>query len=316
MRRGRPPYPDVLTPREQEVLSLLREGLTNEQIAERLGITERGARYHVSEILSKLGVSSRQEAARWADATAKGRRWGLTAVLSILRERPVPGLSRAASAAPVATAFVLLLALAIGVILMAFRSGESSAGEVSCATGEAAKNPKAPDGSEMEAWQNFETVEEAERYLCVEIPRPRELGALKLAGVTAVRSHSLSKLKGGEWVAGDRGYKRVEIVYDHEHLNQGVAFAVYPPDLLERRPPRSSPSYCRSHPPLEERVGNLLEVTIQDGVVQLPLGYSIEGTPVIIGCWERDGLGYFVAAEWTRNVDMVPELVSLLESIQ
>ena len=50
----------MLTPREQEVLALVRDGLTNEQIAARLGISESGARYHVSEILSKLGVSSRE----------------------------------------------------------------------------------------------------------------------------------------------------------------------------------------------------------------------------------------------------------------
>ena len=51
MKRGRQPYPDLLTPRQWEVLALLPEGLTNDQIAQRLGITERGARYHVSEIL-------------------------------------------------------------------------------------------------------------------------------------------------------------------------------------------------------------------------------------------------------------------------
>ncbi|KKK62574.1 hypothetical protein LCGC14_3002960, partial [marine sediment metagenome] len=52
-------------PREWEVLELVREGLTNEQIAERLGISRDGVKYHVSEILSKLGLSSRQEAAAW-----------------------------------------------------------------------------------------------------------------------------------------------------------------------------------------------------------------------------------------------------------
>src|SRR3970282_2019507 len=62
-RRGRPPYPDILTPRESEVLDLLREGLTNEQVAERLGISTDGAKYHVSQILSKLGGASREEAA-------------------------------------------------------------------------------------------------------------------------------------------------------------------------------------------------------------------------------------------------------------
>jgi DNA-binding CsgD family transcriptional regulator len=64
-RRGRPPYPDVLTPRQWEVLALLREGLSNEQIALRLGISVDGVKFHVSEILSKLGVTSRNEAAAW-----------------------------------------------------------------------------------------------------------------------------------------------------------------------------------------------------------------------------------------------------------
>lgn len=63
--RGRPPHPDVLTPREWEVLTLVREGLTNPQIAERLGITRDAAKYHVSEILSKLHLGSREEAAAW-----------------------------------------------------------------------------------------------------------------------------------------------------------------------------------------------------------------------------------------------------------
>lgn len=69
-RRGRPPHPDILTPREWEVLSLIREGAPNEEIAQRLGITQRTAKYHVSEILSKLGVSSREEAAMALDDRA------------------------------------------------------------------------------------------------------------------------------------------------------------------------------------------------------------------------------------------------------
>src|SRR5438128_2703347 len=62
-RRGRPRHPDILTPREWEVLELLRQRVSNEQIAERLGVTVDGAKYHVSQILSKLGVTSREEAA-------------------------------------------------------------------------------------------------------------------------------------------------------------------------------------------------------------------------------------------------------------
>jgi DNA-binding NarL/FixJ family response regulator len=53
MTRGRPRHDDILTPREWEVLELLREGLTNEEIAGRLGISFDTAKFHVSEILSK-----------------------------------------------------------------------------------------------------------------------------------------------------------------------------------------------------------------------------------------------------------------------
>lgn len=64
---------DELTAREQEVLQLVRAGLTNEEIAERLGVSLDGAKYHVSQILAKLGVSSREEAARIA--LAEQRPW-------------------------------------------------------------------------------------------------------------------------------------------------------------------------------------------------------------------------------------------------
>ena len=76
IRRGRPPHPDILTPREWEVLALLREELTDQAIADRLGISLDGAKYHVREILSKLGVASRQEAAAWEpEERARARRW-------------------------------------------------------------------------------------------------------------------------------------------------------------------------------------------------------------------------------------------------
>jgi DNA-binding CsgD family transcriptional regulator len=65
MSRGRPRHPDILTPREWEVLALLREGLSDLQIAERLQISLDGAKYHVSEILARLEVSTREQAAAW-----------------------------------------------------------------------------------------------------------------------------------------------------------------------------------------------------------------------------------------------------------
>lgn len=58
--------PDAdLTPRQREVLDLIARGLTNYEIAETLGVSLAGAKWHVSEVLSKLGVASREEAAQY-----------------------------------------------------------------------------------------------------------------------------------------------------------------------------------------------------------------------------------------------------------
>ena len=57
---------EPLTDREREVLGLVAKGLSNKAIADRLAITERTARTHVSNILGKLGLASRTQAALYA----------------------------------------------------------------------------------------------------------------------------------------------------------------------------------------------------------------------------------------------------------
>jgi DNA-binding NarL/FixJ family response regulator len=69
--RVRNPRPDAdghepLTEREREVLALVARGHSNKEIAARLDITERTARTHVSNILGKLDLASRTQAALWA----------------------------------------------------------------------------------------------------------------------------------------------------------------------------------------------------------------------------------------------------------
>jgi DNA-binding NarL/FixJ family response regulator len=53
-----------LTPREQQVLDLIAEGLSNGQIADQLYISRKTVSVHVSAVLRKLGAASRTEAAR------------------------------------------------------------------------------------------------------------------------------------------------------------------------------------------------------------------------------------------------------------
>jgi len=58
-----PDSPETLTQREIDVLRLLARGLANKEIARELGIGEKTVKTHVSNILSKLGVLSRTQAA-------------------------------------------------------------------------------------------------------------------------------------------------------------------------------------------------------------------------------------------------------------
>jgi len=53
----------MLTPRQAEVLQLVADGLTDQQIAARLRIQPRTARFHVASILFKLGAGNRAHAA-------------------------------------------------------------------------------------------------------------------------------------------------------------------------------------------------------------------------------------------------------------
>lgn len=57
---------ELLTDREQQVLALVASGAANKEIGATLSISERTARTHVSNILMKLGLGSRTQAALWA----------------------------------------------------------------------------------------------------------------------------------------------------------------------------------------------------------------------------------------------------------
>jgi DNA-binding NarL/FixJ family response regulator len=61
-----PPADNPLTPREREVLALIARGRANKAIAFELGVAEKTVKTHVSNILAKLGVSDRTQAALYA----------------------------------------------------------------------------------------------------------------------------------------------------------------------------------------------------------------------------------------------------------
>jgi DNA-binding NarL/FixJ family response regulator len=72
------PYPEDITSREREILDLVVQGLSDKEIADRLGLSTRTASNHVASILRKTGLSSRQSlrqrfekrpVAEWTGAT-------------------------------------------------------------------------------------------------------------------------------------------------------------------------------------------------------------------------------------------------------
>lgn len=71
--------PAGLTARQVDVLALIQQRMTNEEIAQRLVLSVRTVEHHVSAILAKLGVQSRTEAAATARLVPSGTRWATAA---------------------------------------------------------------------------------------------------------------------------------------------------------------------------------------------------------------------------------------------
>ena len=63
----------ALTPQERNILDLIAEGLTNRQIGEQMFLAEKTVKNYVSNVLSKLGMSRRAEAAASAARLAERR---------------------------------------------------------------------------------------------------------------------------------------------------------------------------------------------------------------------------------------------------
>jgi DNA-binding CsgD family transcriptional regulator len=99
-----------LTPREREVLDLLRLGLSDAQIGQRLDISTATVSSHVSTILGKLGVRNRYEAAAWPEQPP----WWAGALA------PLAFLWRRAGSAAALVSGVVLVALLAGAALLAF----------------------------------------------------------------------------------------------------------------------------------------------------------------------------------------------------
>jgi hypothetical protein len=98
----------------------MRQGLTNEQIAGQLDVSLATAKFHVGEIMGKLGVESRHDAATWPGRPR--RALGFAPLLALTYRLKVPAATRLATIAVIACALFALAALATRVGIMHARS--------------------------------------------------------------------------------------------------------------------------------------------------------------------------------------------------
>jgi DNA-binding CsgD family transcriptional regulator len=145
--------PDGLTPREREVLDLLKRGYSNRDIAQELQISLSGAKYHVSEIMSRLGATSRDEA---VELSATSRRWGF-APLSLgglrLGLPPLFGSKLATACAVV----IGIAGLGLGGVLLAGTAGGPESAMEPTEEDSCARIPQCSPISQVE----YATIEEA-----------------------------------------------------------------------------------------------------------------------------------------------------------
>ena len=126
--RGRPPYPDILTPAEWRVLEEVRTGATNAEIAVRLGVSPFTVKYHISNILGKLQLRNRRQIATWQPTPERVRFPQMAAArlraLAAPLLAPFGFLSKPVLGLAVAAAVVLVAIPAIVVAVLLTRPNE------------------------------------------------------------------------------------------------------------------------------------------------------------------------------------------------
>lgn len=160
---------DDLTPRQREVLKLVAAGKTNPEIAEQLGITLDGAKFHVREILAKLEVESREEAAEWWRAErALGKR-----IASFLRALAPAGWLKPAAAATAIGGTTLGL-VAVGFAMNGGSASTAPGCELSDLRIEANSEPPAGNSSQfaLTMWANRDCHLEGNLFASLNPPDP------------------------------------------------------------------------------------------------------------------------------------------------
>jgi hypothetical protein len=156
---------------------------------------------------------------------------------------------------------------------------------VRCVEGELQDNAVRADGSVIPRVETFESLEEAEAFICRRIPHPRETGDFTLSAVRVARERNL-----GDTIEGE-GSADVELDYaalpDGATFNFGVSF---PPEPVEGDP------------------ADHIEIGGSEAVLK-------QNEDLASVQWNRDGWTIYVPAQLTANFEAA-DLMEILESVR
>ncbi|MCC7363025.1 MAG: helix-turn-helix transcriptional regulator [Dehalococcoidia bacterium] len=174
-----------LTPRQREVLDLIARGLTNTEIAEELGISLSGVKWQVSEIIGRLGVAGRGEAAEyWLDRQSPAGR-----VRRLFGGLTLPVGAKALGLGTAAVGAIAVVAIAVPLVAATRDSGRDDATPAALAS----PSPVAPVFTAQEAEQRAQELARERVIDPSGFPEgPYELAVLSsgfAAGATDVESH-------------------------------------------------------------------------------------------------------------------------------
>ena len=321
MRRGRPRYPQLLTPREQEVLDLLRRGLTNQQIADELGISRAGAAYHVSEILSKLQVPNRQAAASLPPTLTRQRAWGAAGLLGLLRRPSLAAVTKASGAAVIAGAVGILAVIALGVGITALRDDDADS-SLACVTGPEAVNPVTAAGQKTPAYAFFETIAEGEAFICLDVPQMAEVNGWFVSGVNATRTQDLAAYRDGEYATADNAFRYLGIGYLNQRLDGLITFdfTVYPVQHAQwfGLPDQPGPDCTALRLPIRPTVLEKTTARIRghEAYVAILADLTPDQGRRLIVCWREEDLIYSAYARYGDPIDPERDILPFLESVE
>lgn len=283
------------TARQREVLDLMARGKTNPEIAAMLGISLAGAKWHVSEVLSILGVDSREEAAAyWRSANslpARGRRW-LAGLLSLVSFKAAAG---AVGFAAVAGA---------GLVAVGPGDGGMMANQDRMAAYEPAV-PPTPEAVSMTVITSIELDDgsivqllgaRTDRGICMEVEREPAMRTDWCMGSDPIRvlhagfSYSHPSIHHG---AGGPEADHVEVSF-HDGTTLAIPVVTAPPSLgIDWR-------FYLFAAPRAELVGTIRAVDADGNVIEEYTLYDPPGTPQRV---ERPAPLEMIDARWSGRAD-------------